>query len=431
MDSFGWQPLIWTLVVVAFVGAAVLYALLRRRRGAAGAAAPKLRTATPPESEAPRVPQRRSFEELTSSAPLREALEARGWSRPTPVQSAATPQIGAGHDVVVIAPAGAGKTGAYMLPVVERQVGREGLRTLILCPGDAAVAAVGAEAEALAGETHLWIGLLHAGVPPERQLRDLRAGFDLLVTTPTRAAELLGSGDLDLTEVEVLVVDDADRLGSSARDLDPVLAALPASRQTVIIASARSDAVGELARRAAQRPEWIEATSSPEMAGAGSARGGRGGGTDGGDGDARGGRGGGDGTGGGGRGGGRRSGGGRSGGGRSGGGRSDSGRSGGEAESAPASSKGSDAGEGPRVRQTASDAATAAAAGPRIGGTVKWFSDSKGFGFVTPEDGGDDCFVHYTAIVGEGFRTLDEGDRVEFTRVDARKGPEAENVVKL
>ena len=67
----------------------------------------------------------------------------------------------------------------------------------------------------------------------------------------------------------------------------------------------------------------------------------------------------------------------------------------------------------------------------RITGTVKWFNDAKGFGFITPESGGKDCFVHHTAIQGDGFKSLAEGQRVEFEVVQAQKGPAAQNVVKL
>ena len=64
-------------------------------------------------------------------------------------------------------------------------------------------------------------------------------------------------------------------------------------------------------------------------------------------------------------------------------------------------------------------------------GTVKWFNDSKGFGFITPEDGSKDCFVHHTAIQGEGFKTLREGEQVQFDVVQGQKGPAAENVTPV
>jgi len=67
----------------------------------------------------------------------------------------------------------------------------------------------------------------------------------------------------------------------------------------------------------------------------------------------------------------------------------------------------------------------------RTTGTVKWFNDQKGFGFITPEGGGKDCFVHHSAIQMSGFKSLNEGDKDEFDVVQGQKGPAAENVIKV
>ena len=67
----------------------------------------------------------------------------------------------------------------------------------------------------------------------------------------------------------------------------------------------------------------------------------------------------------------------------------------------------------------------------RTKGTVKWFNADKGFGFITPEGGAKDCFVHHSAIQGDGYKSLDEGEQVEFDVVQGQKGPAAENVARL
>ena len=64
-------------------------------------------------------------------------------------------------------------------------------------------------------------------------------------------------------------------------------------------------------------------------------------------------------------------------------------------------------------------------------GTVKWFNEKKGYGFITPDDGGKDCFVHHSSIKGEGFKTLQEGEKVEFEITQGEKGPQASNTERM
>ena len=82
-------------------------------------------------------------------------------------------------------------------------------------------------------------------------------------------------------------------------------------------------------------------------------------------------------------------------------------------------------------QKSARGAATDEEVALMVGGTVKWFSEKKGYGFIAPDDGGEDLFVYYTSIEGSGFRSLDEGERVSYEAVESRRGIQANNVRKL
>lgn len=385
-DSVG---LIWVLVVVVIVVAA-LFLFVRGRRRQEGTKPPPLRTAKPPRPGGPAPdiaqavatpvhtrPRERSYTELISSRLLLDTVERMGWTRPPAAQAMAIPAIKEGRDVVAIAPEGEGRQATYLLPALERQLNREGLTTVVLVPDEAAVRSVAGTARDLAEDAHLWVGAI-AGAPSEKDRRDLRAGFDLLIATPAGMAGLLGDDLVRLDELELLVLDGGERLERVAGDVDRVITASPGKRQTILLAEDDTTGVRTLAGRALRRAEWIDSRAGSDRAqGAGAGTGARAG-------DAAG-------------------------------------------HAAGAAGHGA----GAAAAGAGAAAAGAAAAGERLRGTVRWFNNAKGFGFIAPEDGEKDVFVHYSAILDDGFKSLDEGDAVEFTRVDAPKGPEATDVVKL
>jgi ATP-dependent RNA helicase RhlE len=202
------------------------------------------------------------FEELISAPPLLRAVAEQGWTSPTPIQAKAIPAVASGCDVVGIAQTGTGKTAAFLLPALERRLDREKLHTLVICPTRELAQQVAEDARALAKHTHQWVGVVYGGVPLGPQIRDLRAGFDVLVATPGRLIDHVERGTVDLSQVEVLVLDEADRMLDMGfrPQIDRILAALPRDRQTLLFSATMPNGVHALAMRILREPQWVEAT---------------------------------------------------------------------------------------------------------------------------------------------------------------------------
>jgi ATP-dependent RNA helicase RhlE len=200
-----------------------------------------------------------TFDKLITTPELLRAIRELHWTVPTPVQVQAIPLAREGRDLVGIAQTGTGKTGAFLLPALERQVHKEGLHTLVLCPTRELAQQVAEDARALAGHTELWVGEIYGGVPMAPQIRDLRAGFDMIVATPGRLIDHLERGNLDLSEVEVLVLDEADRMLDMGfrPQIEAILARLPRERQTLLFSATMPNGVHALALRILNDPEWI------------------------------------------------------------------------------------------------------------------------------------------------------------------------------
>jgi ATP-dependent RNA helicase RhlE len=200
------------------------------------------------------------FSELITAPQLLRAVQDRGWETPTPIQTKAIPAVREGRDVLGIAQTGTGKTGAFLLPILEKQIDREGLHTLVLCPTRELVQQVAQDARELTKHTELWVGEIVGGMPMKPQVRDLAAGFDLIVATPGRLFDHLERGNVKLDQVDVLILDEADRMLDMGfrPQIEAILERLPKERQTLLFSATMPNGVHALAMRILKDPLWIE-----------------------------------------------------------------------------------------------------------------------------------------------------------------------------
>lgn len=209
-----------------------------------------------------------TFQELLEAPQLLRAVGALGWTTPTPIQTKAIPHARAGRDIVGIAQTGTGKTAAFLLPALEKQIGHEGLRTLVLCPTRELAQQVAADARVLARHAELFIGEIVGGMPMRPQIRDLRAGFDVIVATPGRLLDHVERRNVDLSTVDVLVLDEADRMLDMGfrPQIEALLAHIPAQRQTMLFSATMPNGVHALTLRIMRDAEWLEATPPATIA---------------------------------------------------------------------------------------------------------------------------------------------------------------------
>ena len=208
------------------------------------------------------------FTDLIAAPQVRRAVQELGWTTPTPIQSKAIPVAREGKDIVGIAQTGTGKTGAFMIPAIEKQAGREGLKTLVLCPTRELAQQVAEDSRNLARHSELFVGEIVGGMPMRPQIRDLKAGFDIIVATPGRLNDHIERGNVDLSEVEVLVLDEADRMLDMGfrPQIESILARLPKKRQTLLFSATMPNGVHALALRILNEPVWIEAARPATVA---------------------------------------------------------------------------------------------------------------------------------------------------------------------
>ena len=210
-----------------------------------------------------------SFESLGLAEPLVRAVREQGYTTPTPIQSQAIPAILSGADVMGGAQTGTGKTAGFTLPLLHRLMarpkardarGRVPIRALILTPTRELAAQVEESVRTYGAHTKLTSMVMFGGVGMQPQIDQLRRGVDILVATPGRLLDHHGQGTLDLSHVEIFVLDEADRMLDMGfiHDIRKVLAALPPKRQNLLFSATFSDEIKDLADRLLNRPLLIE-----------------------------------------------------------------------------------------------------------------------------------------------------------------------------
>jgi ATP-dependent RNA helicase RhlE len=207
-----------------------------------------------------------SFDHLGLRVELLEAVKTKGYTTPTLIQTKAIPVILDGRDILARAQTGTGKTDAFALPIVEilsRQK-RKGNhpRALVLTPTRELALQVGESIKAYARRVSLRCTVVFGGVRIEPQIDRLKRGIDILVATPGRLLDISGQRHLELSEIEFLVFDEADRmldLGFSG-EIAKILDIVPTERRTMLFSATFSQEIRNLAGKMLQNPELIEVT---------------------------------------------------------------------------------------------------------------------------------------------------------------------------
>jgi len=210
-----------------------------------------------------------SFTTLGLSAELLRAIADQGYSKPTPVQSRAIPVILSGKDVLAGAQTGTGKTAGFALPLLQLLNGRSctkvknSVRALILTPTRELAAQVEESVAAYGKYVPLKSAVIFGGVKINPQIGALRRGVDILVATPGRLLDHVQQRTLDLSKVEILVLDEADRMLDMGfiRDIKRILTLLPGRRQNLLFFATFSNDIKKLADELLNSPELIEVDS--------------------------------------------------------------------------------------------------------------------------------------------------------------------------
>ncbi|HPE61579.1 MAG TPA: DEAD/DEAH box helicase [Thiolinea sp.] len=207
------------------------------------------------------------FTDLGLSPQLLEAVRLQGYTTPSPIQLQAIPAVLKGRDVMAAAQTGTGKTAAFTLPLLQRlsegqKAGPKEVRALVLTPTRELAAQVAASVDAYGSRLPLRSAVVFGGVGINPQINALRKGVDVLIATPGRLLDLYSQGVLTFKRLEILVLDEADRMLDMGfiHDIRRILALLPARRQNLMFSATFSDDVRKLAKGLVHQAQEISVT---------------------------------------------------------------------------------------------------------------------------------------------------------------------------
>ncbi|HSH21423.1 MAG TPA: DEAD/DEAH box helicase [Candidatus Caenarcaniphilales bacterium] len=210
-----------------------------------------------------------SFDQLGLSPEILQAVRNQGYTEPTAVQQQAIPLVLAGRDLMGRAQTGTGKTAAFALPMLERlrhhantsfSPARHPVRALVLTPTRELALQVGDSFRAYGSRIPLRCAVVYGGVPIEPQLRELRAGVEILVATPGRLLDHAGQRSVNLGQVEILVLDEADRMLDMGfiADIRRIIELLPPRRQNLLFSATFSAEIRRLAQSLLREPASVD-----------------------------------------------------------------------------------------------------------------------------------------------------------------------------
>ena len=210
------------------------------------------------------------FTDLGLSEPILRAIAEEGYTSPTPIQAKSIPAVLKGGDLLAAAQTGTGKTAGFTLPILQRlsstpkASGKRLLRVLILTPTRELAAQVQESVVTYGKYTGLKSTVIFGGVGANPQIKAIASGLDILVATPGRLLDLMSQKCVSLNDIEILVLDEADRMLDMGflRDIKKILAALPKKRQNLLFSATFSTEIKQLADGLLNSPELIEVARS-------------------------------------------------------------------------------------------------------------------------------------------------------------------------